>query len=580
MVSGLQAALRKEALAKKRREKKALAKAAASRGEKEEKEAGAEETAGATDASNATAGSSGAVKASRWEADEGEGAGGAGGAAAQPAGPQSVMARTAQAEIAAFSRYKEQYRERNGDEAGDGAEEVPEPEENVEGEVAGAGLQGKVQRDAVPGLGDLDDLDGLDGLDDDDEDGLDDRIDDRLGSGGGTADGSGYESTPGPAPPGPARPGAGDVAQYAEVEVEDMDEDVDTKAETKEETVERDILMTNKQHLFKRKMSMMQSCRDVDQYQKLNRISEGTYGVVYRGRDLEKGTICALKRLKLKNENAGFPMTSVREINVLLALSHPNIVNVSEVVLGQQHSGDPRDDQIFMVMDYAEHDLGSLKHAWTVAEVKCLMLQLLSGVAYLHENYVMHRDLKPANILYNNKGQLKICDFGLARTFSSKFDRDYTQMVVTLWYRAPELLLGTRKYSSAIDVWSVGCVMAQLLTGRALLTGSGEIDQLRRTYDTLGDPEPGVFAGYPHFDKLQHIRRSKHAPDLSETLRRSSVKVTDELLDLLTSLLDLDPRTRISAQDALDHPWFRTHPLPKEVGLMPTFASSNEQARR
>jgi len=370
------------------------------------------------------------------------------------------------------------------------------------------------------------------------------------------------------------------VAQYAEVEVEDMNEDMDTKAETKEETVERDLLMTNKQHLFKRKMSMMQSCRDVDQYQKLNRISEGTYGVVYRGRDLEKGTICALKRLKLKNENAGFPMTSVREINVLLALSHPNIVNVSEVVLGQQHSGDPRDDQIFMVMDYAEHDLGSLTHAWTVAEVKCLMLQLLSGVAYLHENYVMHRDLKPANILYNNKGQLKICDFGLARTFSSKFDRDYTQMVVTLWYRAPELLLGTRKYSSAIDVWSVGCVMAQLLTGRALLTGSGEIDQLRRTYDTLGDPEPGVFAGYPLFDKLQHIRRSKHAPNLSETLRRSSVKVTDELLDLLTSLLDLDPRTRISAQDALDHPWFRTHPLPKEVGLMPTFASSNEQARR
>jgi len=166
--------------------------------------------------------------------------------------------------------------------------------------------------------------------------------------------------------------------------------------------------------------------------------------------------------VKLEKERDGFPLTSVREINILLSLSHPSIVNVSEVVVGSSM------DAVFMVMEYADHDLKGvmerrMSQPFSTAEVKCLMMQLLSGVAYLHANWVIHRDLKTSNILYTNRGQLKICDFGLARQYGEPL-KPYTQLVVTLWYRAPELLLGQRKYSTPVDVWSCGCIMAELLT--------------------------------------------------------------------------------------------------------------------
>ena len=340
----------------------------------------------------------------------------------------------------------------------------------------------------------------------------------------------------------------------------------------------------------KRRVTMMCECRDVHRYEKLNRISEGTYGVVYRGRDLETNAICALKRLKIDKEQSGFPLTSVREINILLALEHPNIVNVSEVVMGRKHT-DPRDDQIFMVMEYADHDLSTvmqkrMKQPFTVAEVKCLMLQLLSGVAYLHENWVLHRDLKTANILYTNKGQLKICDFGLARQYSS-FSKRYTQMVVTLWYRAPELLLGTREYSAAIDIWSVGCIMGELLTRKPLLPGKTEIDQLQKIYDLLGNPDETVYSEFPLWDKMRIVRQSKNPRDLQHVLEDHNI--AEEMkkgntfapnrhsgIHLLQRLLDLNPKTRISAKEALNHPWFSSHPLPKDQEMMPTFKATNE----
>lgn len=341
---------------------------------------------------------------------------------------------------------------------------------------------------------------------------------------------------------------------------------------------------------LKRRVSMMTECRDVHRYEKLNRISEGTYGIVYRGRDLETNTICALKKLKMDKEKSGFPLTSVREINILLALEHPNIVNVSEVVMGDRHA-DPRDDQIFMVMEYADHDLSTvmqkrMKKPFTIAEVKCLMLQLLTGVAYLHENWVLHRDLKTANILYTNKGQLKICDFGLARQFSS-FSRKYTQMVVTLWYRAPELLLGTREYTPAIDIWSVGCIMGELLTRKPLLPGRSEIEQLQKIYDLIGEPDNVIFSSFPLWDKMKMVRRSKNQKDLRSVLEDRTIteeytafgnsSVAEEGgIHLLGRLLDLNPQTRITARAALNHPWFSSHPLPKDPAMMPTFKATND----
>ena len=314
---------------------------------------------------------------------------------------------------------------------------------------------------------------------------------------------------------------------------------------------------------FKRGVSMMRECRCVDRYEKLNRISEGTYGVVYRGKDKETGTICALKRLKLEKEKSGFPLTSVREINVLLALEHPNIVNVSEVVMGRRHE-DPREDQIFLVMEYADHDLSTvmrdrMKKPFSMAEIKCLMLQLLAGVAYLHENWVMHRDLKTTNILYTNKGQLKICDFGLARQFSS-FSKEYTQMVVTLWYRAPELLLGTKKYSSSVDMWSVGCIMGELLLKKPILTGRTELQQLQLIFDVIGYPDEDdllKYKSYPLWNKMKVSRSKDTEKQLPHVLRnrfesdwRASADVSDmadfcveesQGLDLLQRLLALNP---------------------------------------
>lgn len=218
----------------------------------------------------------------------------------------------------------------------------------------------------------------------------------------------------------------------------------------------------------------------------------------YRARDKDTGQICALKKLKLEQEQSGFPLTSIREINILLALEHPSIVNVSEIVMGPK-TPDPRKDMVFMVMEYADHDLKAvmdkrMKTPFSIAEVKCLMLQLLSGIAYLHEHWVLHRDLKTSNILYTNKGQLKICDFGLARQYSS-FPKQYTQLVVTLWYRAPELLLGAKNYSTAIDMWSVGCIMGELLSKSPLFTGHSEIPQMDQIFKTLGYPNEEIWPG-------------------------------------------------------------------------------------
>ena len=265
-----------------------------------------------------------------------------------------------------------------------------------------------------------------------------------------------------------------------------------------------------------------------------------------RARDRETGEVCALKKVKLEKERDGFPLTSVREINVLLSLAHPNIVNVSEVVVGSSL------DSVFMVMEYADHDLKSvmerrLTQPFSTAEVKCLMRQLLAGTAYLHHNWVLHRDLKTSNILYTNAGQLKICDFGLARQYGSPL-KPYTHLVVTLWYRAPELLLGepsslvtrravcvlcvsghrkraastraalfcvlffswaegasavwparppagARTYSTAVDVWSCGCILAELLLKGPLFAGKNELAQIDQIFKTLGTPTPDTWPG-------------------------------------------------------------------------------------
>ncbi|KAI5385220.1 cyclin-dependent kinase G-2 isoform X2 [Lathyrus oleraceus] len=249
-----------------------------------------------------------------------------------------------------------------------------------------------------------------------------------------------------------------------------------------------------------RTVNMLQGCRSVDEFERLNKIDEGTYGVVYRAKDKKTGEVVALKKVKMEKEKEGFPLTSLREINVLLSFHHPYIVDVKEVVVGSSL------DSIFMVMEYMEHDLKglmeSMKQPFSQSEVKCLMIQLLEGVKYLHDNWVLHRDLKTSNLLLNNRGELKICDFGLARQYGSPL-KPYTHLVVTLWYRAPELLLGARQYSTAIDMWSLGCIMAELLSKEPLFNGKTEFDQLDKIFRILGTPNETI---WPGFSKLPGVK--------------------------------------------------------------------------
>ncbi|KAL0364299.1 UNVERIFIED_CONTAM: Cyclin-dependent kinase G-2 [Sesamum angustifolium] len=332
-------------------------------------------------------------------------------------------------------------------------------------------------------------------------------------------------------------------------------------------------------HPPQRSVNMLLGCRSVDEFERLNKIDEGTYGVVYRARDKKTGEIVALKKVKMEKEREGFPLTSLREINILLSFHHPSIVDVKEVVVGSSL------DSIFMVMEYMEHDLKGLmetmKQPFSQSEVKCLMLQLLGGIKYLHDNWVLHRDLKTSNLLLNNRGELKICDFGLARQYGSPL-KPYTHLVVTLW--APELLLGAKQYSTAIDMWSLGCIMAELLSKEPLFNGKTEVDQLDKIFKILGTPNETIWPGLSklsgakvNFVKHKYNLLRKKFPATSFT---GSPVLSDAGFDLLNKLLTYDPEKRITAEAALNHEWFQEVPLPKSKEFMPTFPAQHAQDRR
>uniref|UniRef100_A0A182MNH0 cyclin-dependent kinase n=1 Tax=Anopheles culicifacies TaxID=139723 RepID=A0A182MNH0_9DIPT len=318
----------------------------------------------------------------------------------------------------------------------------------------------------------------------------------------------------------------------------------------------------------------IQGCRSVEEFLCLNRIEEGTYGVVYRAKDKRTEEIVALKRLKMEKEKEGFPITSLREINTLLKGQHPNIVTVREIVVGSNM------DKIFIVMDYVEHDLKSLmetmkhkKQVFLPGEVKCLTQQLLRAVAHLHDNWILHRDLKTSNLLLSHKGILKVGDFGLAREYGSPL-KPYTSIVVTLWYRAPELLLCCKEYSTPIDIWSVGCIFAEFLSMAALFPGKTEIDQLNRIFKDLGTPNEKIWPGYNELPAVQKMTFTEYPVS---NLRKKFSHLTSELgISLLQGLLTFDPKQRLTAEVALQHNYFKELPLPIDPAMFPTWPAKSE----
>ncbi|GAU21049.1 hypothetical protein TSUD_132610 [Trifolium subterraneum] len=300
--------------------------------------------------------------------------------------------------------------------------------------------------------------------------------------------------------------------------------------------------------------------RSVDCFEKLEQIGQGTHG--------------------------SLPMSAIREIKILNRLHHENVIKLKEIVTSP---GREKDDQgrpgklsmfmilvnyfitydnkykggIYMVFEYMEHDLkGLASHPgmrFTIPQIKCYMRQLLTGLHYCHVNEVLHRDIKGSNVLIDDEGNLKLADFGLARSYSNEHSANLTNRVISLWYRPPELLLGERRYGPAVDIWSVGCILAELLHGKPIFPGKDEPEQINKIFELCGAPDevnwPGV-QNTPLYNQFKPTRPMKRR--LREVFRHFD----QHALELLEKMLTLDPAQRIPAKDALDADYFWTYPLP------------------
>ncbi|EEF44596.1 cyclin-dependent kinase C-2 [Ricinus communis] len=325
--------------------------------------------------------------------------------------------------------------------------------------------------------------------------------------------------------------------------------------------------------------------RSVDCFDKLEQIGEGTYGQVYMAREIKTNEIVALKKIRMDNEREGFPITAIREIKILKKLHHENVIKLKEIVTSP---GSEKDEQgkpdgnkykggIYMVFEYMDHDLTGLADRpgmkFSVPQIKCYMRQLLTGLHYCHVNQVLHRDIKGSNLLIDNEGNLKLADFGLARSFSNEHNANLTNRVITLWYRPPELLLGTTKYGPAVDMWSVGCIFAELLYGKPIFPGKDEPEQINKIFELCGAPDE---VNWPGVSKMPWYNNFKPNRPMKRRLRDLFRGFDRHALELLEKMLTLDPSQRISAKDALDAEYFWTDPLPCDPKSLPKYESSHE----
>ncbi|XP_069581929.1 cyclin-dependent kinase 16 isoform X1 [Brachyistius frenatus] len=285
----------------------------------------------------------------------------------------------------------------------------------------------------------------------------------------------------------------------------------------------------------------------LETYIKLDKLGEGTYATVYKGRSKLTDNLVALKEIRLEHEE-GAPCTAIREVSLLKDLKHANIVTLHDIIHTQK--------SLTLVFEYLDKDLkqylddcGNIIH---VHNVRLFLFQLLRGLSYCHGRKVLHRDLKPQNLLINERGELKLADFGLARAKSIP-TKTYSNEVVTLWYRPPDILLGSTDYSTHIDMWGVGCIFYEMATGRPLFPGSTVEEELHFIFKLLGTPTEQSWPGISSNEEFVAFNYPQYR---AERLSNHTPRLSNDGVDLLSKFLQFEGKKRTSAEEAMRHRYF------------------------
>ncbi|XP_028925086.1 cyclin-dependent kinase 18 [Ornithorhynchus anatinus] len=301
------------------------------------------------------------------------------------------------------------------------------------------------------------------------------------------------------------------------------------------------------------RMSRRASLSDIgfgklETYVKLDKLGEGTYATVFKGRSKLTENLVALKEIRLEHEE-GAPCTAIREVSLLKNLKHANIVTLHDLIHTER--------SLTLVFEYLDSDLkqylDSCGNLMSMHNVKIFMFQLLRGLSYCHHRKILHRDLKPQNLLINEKGELKLADFGLARAKSVP-TKTYSNEVVTLWYRPPDILLGATEYSTPIDMWGVGCIHYEMATGRPIFPGSTVKEELHLIFRLLGTPTEETWPGVMANTEFRAYSFPLYRP---QPLINHAPRLDTDGIDLLNSLLLYEAKSRVSAEAAMRHPYFK-----------------------
>ncbi|EFJ28510.1 hypothetical protein SELMODRAFT_451492 [Selaginella moellendorffii] len=310
--------------------------------------------------------------------------------------------------------------------------------------------------------------------------------------------------------------------------------------------------------------------RRADSFEKLDKIGQGTYSNVYKARDLDNGQIVALKKVRFDNLEPESVKFMAREIQVLRRLNHPNVIKLEGLVTSRMSFS------LYLVFEYMEHDLAGLAACpgitFTEPQVKCYMQQLIRGLDHCHTRGVLHRDIKGSNLLLDNSGILKIADFGLATFFHPDQRQALTSRVVTLWYRPPELLLGATEYGAAVDLWSTGCILAELLAGKPIMPGRTEVEQLHKIFKLCGSPAEEYWKKW----KLPHAIIFKPQQPYKRCIAETFKDFPASALALLDTLLAIEPADRQTAAAALESDFFTKKPYACEPSSLPQYPPSKE----